>query len=116
MAVYRLHESNNWANTDITTLLPKWLKTLELMQPCFNVEIKQLLSTQYANLAFELATKLAASKSMSEAGIYFQKSINSDLMVATNRIIALQNTKDYKIGHFILRPFRYIKHICLKFQ
>jgi len=115
MAVYRIHESNSWANVDFATKLPKWLTVLELMQNSFDDEIKQLLSTQSANIAFDLAIKLAPNDS-TQAGHYLQKSINSDRLLALNRIIAFQNSKDYKLGNFILRPFRYIKSKCLKFQ
>lgn len=30
------------------------------------------------------------------------------------KFLDIQNSKDYKLGNFILRPFRYIKHLCLK--
>lgn len=108
MAVYRLHEGNNWANIDYATKLPKWLKMIELMQNSFDDEIKQILAAQYANIAFDLAFKLAATQSNVHAAHYLQKSVNSDCTVALNKLF---NTKDYKVGHTILSPLRYIKHI-----
>lgn len=35
---------------------------------------------------------------------------------AYHKIRDIQNSKDYKIGNFILRPFRYIKSKCQKFR
>jgi len=109
MAVYRIHERNNWVNVDVAAKLPKWLNMLELMQNSFDDEIKQILSTQYANIAFDLAIKLAA-KDSTQAGYYLQKSVNSDYRIAFNRIMAFYNTLYYKFGHFILRSFQYMKH------
>lgn len=114
MAVYRLHESNTWANTNFTTMIPKWLKTLELMQPSFDDEIKQLLSTQYANIAFDLAIRLAAEKPM-EAKLYLLKSVNANSLIVLNKITSISNTKDYKLGSFILRPLRFVKNLIRNF-
>lgn len=111
MGVYRLHMGNNWANLDKAKMYINLLKTLDLMQCSFENNIQQILLTQYANFSFEIAIRLAESKSNTEAGFYLQKSINSDYTIALNKIIALNKTIDYKIGNFILCPLRQIKHL-----
>ena len=111
MAVYRIHETNNWVNVNFETKLPKWLNMLELMQNNFDDEIKLILSKQYANIAFDLAIKLAEKESNILAGHYLQKSVISDCTVVINK---LYNNIDYKIGKIILQPLRLIKHLLVK--
>jgi len=115
MGVYRLHNTNSWANTDFATMIPKWLKTLELLQNNFDDEVKQLLSIQYSNLTFELAIKLAAAEPI-KAALYLKKSIDANSATVLEKIRVLNDSKDYKIGNFILRPIRNIYRLFRNFR
>lgn len=116
MAVYRLHADNNWANAEQVVNLKKWLKVLKLMQNNFDDEIKRIVLTQYAKISFELAIILSSITSNDEASLYLHESINSDPIIILNKYKEIYNSNNYKIGNYILRPFRQIKRLCLKFQ
>lgn len=110
MGVYRLHNGNNWANKNFTTMIPKWLKTLELMQPSFSNKIRLILSEQYANLALDLAIKLAHNESP-EAALYLERAIYANSRTVLEKIRALHNSKNCQIGNLILHPLRNIYHL-----
>jgi glycosyltransferase involved in cell wall biosynthesis len=98
MAVYRIHNSSTWSTKPFDYTYPIWLKLLEALLNYFNkdIGIYNILREQYYRVIDEL---ILISK--------------NEIQGLKNEIQALKRSKPYRLGNFLLKPLKKMKHIII---
>jgi len=121
MSVYRLHANGSWGQKDDEYRISIWIDLLVKLSPYFQGKVKNVLELQTGKLCCDKYITLIIKNKNEETLKYFQmaakfapdylhEKVNSQFNLYQNDILHLRNTKAYRLGKFILKPFSFIRH------
>jgi len=119
MGIYRVYKAGIWENTDYIIRIEKWVELLELMKNYFNQEVSDILIKIQSNYYSDLikyyhnnAEKCKYySKLLIDSNALSIIELNRKIEKLRNKNEAVLNSKTYKVGAFILKPYSFLKRI-----
>jgi len=114
MGIYRVHKGGIWEQNSIQFRQKKWLAVLNLLIGEFESPINEILIKQQAQIIKNLVKSGGLITDFPECLNYLIQenlSIEDTNCELNKKLQNLKNSKSYKLGNFILKPFRFLKKI-----
>ena len=112
MGVYRVHKDGAFGSKDIALQTEKWTKVLDLLKTQFDPSINNILARIQIDCYLRLINHYRYDPI--KCKYYNSLALKSDpffISKLADQIEELKNSKKYRIGAFILKPFNFLKRI-----